>query len=53
MPLGRKLQLLIANRFRFPPAPCCGHPGEPGCWEPAPGPGPGPSGSVDTNPSPQ
>jgi hypothetical protein len=31
MPLGRKLGRLIANRFRFPPTPCCGHPGEPGC----------------------
>jgi hypothetical protein len=31
MPLGRKLRLLMKNRLRFPPAPCCGHPGEPGC----------------------
>jgi len=41
MPLGRKLRLLLRNRLRFPPRPCCGHPGEPGCWEPATGPGPG------------
>jgi hypothetical protein len=31
MPLGRKLRLFIANRMKFPPPPCCGHPGEPGC----------------------
>jgi len=31
MPLGRRLRLLIRNRIRFPPTPCCGHPGEPGC----------------------
>ncbi len=31
IPLGRKLGLLIQNRLRFPPRPCCGHPGEPGC----------------------
>ena len=31
MPLGRKLRRLIAKRLRFPPQPCCGHPGEPGC----------------------
>jgi len=41
MPLGHKLRLLIRNRLRFPPRTCCGHPGEPGCWEPAEGPGPG------------
>jgi len=41
VPLGRKLRLLIRNRLRVPPTPCCGHPGEPGCWEPAAGPGPG------------
>jgi hypothetical protein len=27
MPLGRKLRLLIQNRFHFPPQPCCGGPG--------------------------
>jgi hypothetical protein len=31
MPLGRKLRLILRNRLRFPPTPCCGHPGEPGC----------------------
>jgi hypothetical protein len=31
MPLGRKLRLIIKNRVRIPPPPCCGHPGDPGC----------------------
>jgi hypothetical protein len=31
MPFGRKLRLLLRNRFHIPPQPCCGHPGQPGC----------------------
>jgi len=33
MPLPRKTYLLTRNVLRrlFPPSPCCGHPGEPGC----------------------